>query len=63
MTKYIILLKLSIVKFVCWLFLPKDVWVGNYWGIYTTRHVVLFGRTDDRGVLQGITQQSIIDGE
>ena len=54
-------LKLAVVKAVCWLLLPRGLWVGKNFGPYTCRWLVSFGRIDSRGVLRGITEQQAID--
>lgn len=47
-------IRLAIVKAVCWLLLPRDVWIGKHFGAYTQKWGVMFGRVDRRGVLQGV---------
>ena len=51
--------RISIVRAVCLLFLPRDVWVGKHFGSYTQRWSIALGRLDDRGVLQGVLDSDI----
>ena len=53
-------LRLAIVKAVCWLLLPRGLWVGKNFGPYDCRWFVAFGRIDNRGVLQGMSEQQVI---
>ena len=53
-------LRLAIVKAVCWLLLPRGLWVGKNFGSYTCRWLVSFGRINNLGVLQGISEQQVI---
>lgn len=51
--------RLLIVKLVCWLCLPKEIWVANHFGAYTQKWSIHFARLDNRGVLQGVSEESI----
>lgn len=53
-------LRLAIVKAVCWVCLPRGLWVGKNFGPYSCRWFVAFGRIDNRGVLQGMSEQQVI---
>ena len=53
-------LRLAIVKAVCWLLLPRGLWVGKNFGPYVCRWFIAFGRIDNRGVLQGMSEQQVI---
>ena len=53
-------LRLAIVKAVCWSCLPRGLWVGKNFGPYSLRWFVAFGRIDNRGVLQGMSEQQVI---
>lgn len=52
-------LRLAIVRAVCWLLLPRNVWVGKHFGAYTQRWDINLGRLDNRGVLQGVLDRDI----
>jgi hypothetical protein len=47
--------RLRVAHLLCRLLLPKGVWVGRPFGVYTRQCNVVLGRMDDRGVLQGMT--------
>ena len=53
-------LRLAIVKAVCWVCLPRGLWVGKNFGPYALRWFVAFGQIDNRGVLQGVSEQQVI---
>ena len=53
-------LRLAIVKAVCWVCLPRGLWVGKNFGPYAFRWFIAFGRIDNRGVLQGMSEQQVI---
>ena len=53
-------LRLAIVKAVCWVCLPRGLWVGKDFGPYSCRWFVAFGRIDNLGVLQGMSEQQVI---
>ena len=57
--RIVIRLRLLIVKLVCMMFLPRHVWVGKHFGVYTQRFNVVFGKLDSRGVLQGYTEHDL----
>lgn len=48
-------LRLAIVRAVCRLFLPRNVWVGLHLGAYTRKWSIHLGQLDSRGVLQGLS--------
>lgn len=50
-------LRLAIVRAVCWMLLPRNVWVGKHFGAYTQKWSVHLGRLDNRGVLQGLSDR------
>ena len=50
-------IRLAIVRAVCRLLLPRNVWVGMHFGAYTQKWSVQLGRLDNRGVLQGISDR------
>jgi len=52
-------MRIKILKAVCRLFLPRGVWVGKYFGAYTQRYDIIFGRLDSRGVMQGIAENDL----
>ena len=52
-------LRLRILRLVCKLLLPRDLWVGKHFGAYTQKWDVIFGRLDGRGVLQGVSEEEI----
>jgi len=47
-------MRIVVLKTVCKLFLPRGLWVGKHFGAYTQRFDILFGRIDNRGVIQGV---------
>ncbi len=47
-------IRLAIVRAVCWMLLPKNLWVGKHHGAFTCRHKITLGKLDGRGVLQGV---------
>ena len=47
-------MKIVILKLICSLFLPKDIFIGKHCGPYTQKYNIFFGKIDNRGVLQGI---------
>jgi len=51
----VIRLRLLILRGVCRILLPRNLWIGKHHGAYTQRWEVVFGRLDGRGVLQGVT--------
>lgn len=53
-SRNIMRVRLLIVRAVCYLLLPRNVWVGKYFGAYTQKWYVQLGRLDNRGVLQGL---------
>lgn len=56
----IVRLRLAIVKAVCWSCLPRGLWVGKNFGPYAVRWFIAFGLIDNRGVLQGMSEQQVI---
>ena len=50
-------IRLAIVRSVCRVFLPRNVWVGMHFGAYTQKWSVHLGRLDNRGVLQGLSDR------
>ena len=58
-TKTIMRLRLVFLRWVCWLLLPRDIWVGKYYGAYLQEWEIHFGRLDNRGVLQGVADRDI----
>ena len=46
-------LRFKILTLLCKILLPKDLFVGNHYGAYTQKHDIVFGKLDERGVLQG----------
>lgn len=50
-------IRLAIVRAVCRLLLPRNVWVGMHFGAYTQKWSVHLGRLDNRGVLQGLSDR------
>ena len=59
MKSIIKIIRLSIVASVCKLFLPRHVFVGKHFGAYTQRFTIMFGKLDNRGVLQGKTKKEV----
>ena len=53
-------LRLAIVKAVCWVCLPRGLWVGKNFGPCAFRWFVAFGQIDNLGVLQGMSEQQVI---
>lgn len=53
------MVRIKIIKLICRLFLPKDVWVGKHLGTYTGKYDIVFGSIDARGVLQGVSETNI----
>ena len=51
--------RLAIVRAICRMLLPRNVWVGKHFGAYTQRWDILFGKLDSRGVLQGVLDRDI----
>jgi len=58
--RFVMRLRLSIVKAVCRLLLPRNVWVGHHFGAYTQKWSVHLGRLDSRGVLQGLSDRDAV---
>gem|GEM_PF-4222113 len=52
-------LRLGILRLVCRVLLPRDVWIGKHCGAYSKRCAVVFGRLDRRGVLQGVLDSDL----
>jgi len=52
-------LRIVILKMVCTWLLPRGLWVGKHFGAYTQRSDILFGRIDNRGVIQGVSDRDI----
>ena len=50
-------LRLAIVRAVCWIFMPRNVWAGKHYGAYTCRWSIQLGKLDNRGVLQGLSDR------
>jgi hypothetical protein len=48
-------LRLAIVRLICRLLLPRNVWVGMHFGAYTQKWSAQLGRLDNRGVMQGLS--------
>jgi hypothetical protein len=48
-------LRLAVVKTVCRLLLPRNVWIGLHFGAYSQKWSIHLGRLDSRGVLQGLS--------
>jgi len=55
--RLVIRIRLGIVRSVCRMFLPRNVWVGMHFGAYTQKWSVHLGRLDKRGVLQGLSDR------
>lgn len=55
--------RLAIVRAVCRLLLPPDVWVGLHFGAYTQRWSIHLGRLDNRGVLQGLSEHDVVNAQ
>ena len=60
LTRLMIRWRLCFVRLVCYVLLPHDLWVGKHFGVYTCKWNVVFGKMDERGVLQGITNEVAI---
>jgi hypothetical protein len=58
-TRFVLRARLYIVRWVCRMLLPRHVWVGKHFGVYTQRFDVVFGVLDNRGVLQGRTAREL----
>jgi hypothetical protein len=48
------LARIKIAKAVIKVVLPKDLWIGNHFGLYTQKWSVELGKLDPHGVLQGV---------
>lgn len=59
--RFVMRLRLAVVKGVCSLLLPRNVWVGLHFGAYTQKWSVYFGQLDNRGVLQGLNEREILE--
>lgn len=57
LARLVMRIRLEIVRAVCRLLLPRNVWVGMHFGAYTQKWSVHLGRLDNRGVLQGISDR------
>ena len=55
--RFVMRIRLAIVRSVCRVFLPRNVWVGMHFGAYTQKWSVHLGRLDNRGVLQGLSDR------
>jgi len=51
--------RLAIVRAICRMLLPRDIWVGKHFGAYTQRWDIIFGKLDGRGVLQGVLDRDV----
>jgi hypothetical protein len=51
--------RVLIIKMICRLLLPKNVFVGKHFGAYTQKYDIVFGVLDNRGVLQGVLPKDI----
>ena len=54
------LFRIRLLRFLCSFLLPRDVWVGNHFGVYSQKYNIVFGRLDSRGVIQGVTDADIV---
>lgn len=52
-------LRLYLMRLMCKLLMPGNIFVGKHFGAYTCRRDVVFGVLDCRGVLQGSTIDSL----
>lgn len=57
--RFIIRLRLILVRIACYMFLPRNVWIGKHYGAYTQKWSIQLGKIDNRGVLQGISEKDI----
>jgi len=53
-------MRVCLLRVACRLLLPRGIWIGKHFGAYTRRYDIVFGRPDDRGVLQGVLDQEIL---
>ena len=51
--------RLIILRMVCWVLLPRDIWIGKHYGGYTQKWGICLGRLDNRGVLQGVLDKDV----
>jgi hypothetical protein len=52
-------MRLIILKIINKILLPKDVWVGKHKSPYQSKYTIIFGKLDNRGVLQGIEDEKV----
>ena len=54
--------RIWVIKVACKALMPENIWVSNYWGVYTQKAGVTFGKIDGRGVLQGVLEKDVFNG-
>jgi len=51
---FVRLIRIKLAKAAVKVLLPRNVFAGNYFGLYTQKWSVHLGKLDERGVLQGV---------
>jgi hypothetical protein len=57
--QFVMKLRFGLLRIMCIMLLPRDVWIGKHFGAYTQEYNIVFGRLDNSGILQGMTDEDV----